>query len=92
LPARPGSKFNIDFGVAQAAGRILPTVNLKARHQFALGVSYGFQSSFESSAYSFNRPKKPELKLGTKRRCFVPNFSSGFFLRREMLTLNSKSH
>ena len=38
---RPESKFNIDFGVAQAAGWILPGVNLKARHQFALGISYG---------------------------------------------------
>jgi Protein of unknown function (DUF3034) len=35
------AKFNIDFGVAQAAGEILPGANLKARHQFALGVSYG---------------------------------------------------
>jgi hypothetical protein len=35
------SKFNIDFGVAQAAGKILPGVDLKARHQFALGISYG---------------------------------------------------
>lgn len=34
-------KFNIDFGVAQAAGQILPGVNLYARHQFALGISYG---------------------------------------------------
>ncbi|MGA3099824.1 MAG: DUF3034 family protein [Bryobacteraceae bacterium] len=34
-------KFNVDFGVAQAAGTIEPGVNLKARHQFALGVSYG---------------------------------------------------
>jgi hypothetical protein len=34
-------KFNIDFGVAQAAGHILPGVDLHARHQFALGVSYG---------------------------------------------------
>jgi hypothetical protein len=34
-------KLNIDFGVAQAAGTIEPGVNLKARHQFALGVSYG---------------------------------------------------
>jgi hypothetical protein len=39
LPER--SKFNIDFGVAQAAGWILPGVNLQARHQFALGISYG---------------------------------------------------
>jgi hypothetical protein len=33
-------KFNIDFGVAQAAGQIMPGVNLFARHQFALGISY----------------------------------------------------
>jgi hypothetical protein len=39
LPER--SKFNVDFGVAQAAGSVLPGVNLRARHQFALGVSYG---------------------------------------------------
>jgi hypothetical protein len=37
----PKHKFNLDFGVAQAAGWILPGVNLKARHQFAFGVSYG---------------------------------------------------
>ena len=36
------TKFNVDFGVAQAAGKILPGVDLSARHQFALGVSYGF--------------------------------------------------
>jgi hypothetical protein len=34
-------KFNVDFGVAQAAGQIMPGVNLFARHQFALGISYG---------------------------------------------------
>lgn len=34
-------KFNIDFGVAQAAGQIQPGINLYARHQFALGISYG---------------------------------------------------
>ena len=34
-------KLNIDFGVAQAAGTIEPGVNLEARHQFALGISYG---------------------------------------------------
>jgi hypothetical protein len=39
LPER--SKFNVDFGVAQAAAWILPGVNLQARHQFALGISYG---------------------------------------------------
>ncbi len=38
---REGSKFNVDFGVAQAAGKILPGVDVKVRHQFALGVSYG---------------------------------------------------
>ena len=34
-------KLNIDFGIAQAAGNIMPGVNLNARHQFALGISYG---------------------------------------------------
>jgi len=34
-------KFNIDFGVAQAASQILPGANLYARHLFALGISYG---------------------------------------------------
>jgi hypothetical protein len=29
------------FGAAQAAGKIMPGVDLKARHQFALGISYG---------------------------------------------------
>ncbi|HNY39389.1 MAG TPA: DUF3034 family protein [Bryobacteraceae bacterium] len=37
----PERKFNIDFGVAQAASWILPGANLRARHQFALGISYG---------------------------------------------------
>jgi hypothetical protein len=36
-------KLNIDLGVAQVAGNILPGVpSLAARHQFALGVSYQF--------------------------------------------------
>lgn len=35
-------KLNLDFGVAQAAGQIMPGVNLQARHQFGMGVSYGF--------------------------------------------------
>ena len=35
-------RLTIDLGVAQAAGNILPGVPLSARHQFALGVSYGF--------------------------------------------------
>lgn len=34
--------FNIDFGVAQVAGKIMPGVDLKARHQFAMGMSYKF--------------------------------------------------
>jgi hypothetical protein len=41
IAPREGTKFNIDFGVAQAAGQIAPGVDVKARHQFALGVSYG---------------------------------------------------
>lgn len=35
-------RLNIDFGVAQVAGNILPGVNLQARHLFALGVTYAF--------------------------------------------------
>jgi hypothetical protein len=35
-------KLTIDFGLAQAAGNIMPGVNLQARHQFAFGISYGF--------------------------------------------------
>jgi hypothetical protein len=35
-------KLTIDFGLAQAAGRIAPGVDLQARRQFALGISYGF--------------------------------------------------
>jgi len=27
-------KLNADFGIAQIAGQVMPTVNLKARHQF----------------------------------------------------------
>lgn len=34
--------FNVDFGVAQAANQILPGVQLKARAQFAFGISYRF--------------------------------------------------
>jgi hypothetical protein len=41
VPLAEHSKFNVDFGVAQAAGQIEPGVNLLARRQFALGVSYG---------------------------------------------------
>lgn len=35
-------RLNIDLGVAQVAGLVAPGVNLRARHQFALGLSYGF--------------------------------------------------
>jgi hypothetical protein len=35
-------RLTIDLGVLQAAGNVAPGVNLQARHQFALGVSYGF--------------------------------------------------
>ena len=34
-------RLSIDLSVAQAVGNILPGVNLHARHQFALGISYG---------------------------------------------------
>ena len=35
-------KLTIDFGLLQAAGNVAPGVNLEARHQFAMGISYGF--------------------------------------------------
>jgi hypothetical protein len=35
-------RLTIDFGITQAAGNVAPGINLQARHQFALGVSYGF--------------------------------------------------
>jgi len=38
----PESKFNIDFGIAQIANHIMPNTDLKARHQVAMGISYGF--------------------------------------------------
>lgn len=34
--------FNVDFGIAQIANRILPGVALEARSQFAVGLSYRF--------------------------------------------------
>jgi len=34
--------LNVDFGVAQVANRIMPGVELKARSQFATGISYRF--------------------------------------------------
>lgn len=39
IPERP---FNLDFGVAQAAGKVLPGANVNARAQFAFGASYRF--------------------------------------------------
>ena len=41
-PEGPLSKFNVDFGIAQIANHIMPGVDLKARHQVAMGISYGF--------------------------------------------------
>ncbi len=38
----PEKPFNLDFGVAQAAGRVLPGADVKARAQFAFGASYRF--------------------------------------------------
>ena len=38
----PKYKLNLDFGIAQIAGQVEPTVNLQARHQFGFQVSYGF--------------------------------------------------
>jgi hypothetical protein len=35
-------RFNFDIGVAQAAGTIMPGVNLDIRHQLAIGASYQF--------------------------------------------------
>jgi hypothetical protein len=38
----PKQKLNIDFGIAQVAGQISPGVNLQARSQVGVQVSYGF--------------------------------------------------
>lgn len=35
-------KFNVDFGIAQIANHIMPGADLRARHQVATGISYGF--------------------------------------------------
>jgi hypothetical protein len=40
LPAK--TRLNIDFGVARAAGQILPGVDIHAESQFATGISYRF--------------------------------------------------
>ncbi len=42
VPKIEGTKMNIDFGVAQVAGNVMPGVNLRSRHQSAIGVSYQF--------------------------------------------------
>ena len=36
------SPVNLDFGVVQLAGRVGPVLDLQARHQFTMGVSYRF--------------------------------------------------
>jgi hypothetical protein len=38
----PRQKLNFDFGIAQVAGQISPGVNLQARAQVGVQVSYGF--------------------------------------------------
>jgi len=42
LSPAPESKLNVDFGVAQIAGKIAPGVDLKARARVGLQISYGF--------------------------------------------------
>jgi hypothetical protein len=42
LPVPEKGKFNVDFGVAQSVGKIMPGVDVKARSRFAMGVSYQF--------------------------------------------------
>jgi hypothetical protein len=41
-PEGPLHKFNVDVGIAQICNHILPGADLKARHQVAMGLSYGF--------------------------------------------------
>jgi hypothetical protein len=41
-PEGPLKKVNVDVGIAQIANHIMPGVELKARHQVAMGISYGF--------------------------------------------------
>lgn len=38
----PKYKLNLDFGIAQIAGQVEPTVNLEARHQFGTQITYAF--------------------------------------------------
>jgi hypothetical protein len=42
IPAPERLNLNIDLGLAQAAGEIAPGLDLLARNQFALGISYQF--------------------------------------------------
>ena len=42
LSPAPETRLNIDFGVAQIAGKIAPGVDLQARSRLGLQVSYGF--------------------------------------------------
>jgi hypothetical protein len=42
LSPAPESKLNLDFGVAQIAGKIAPGVDLQARSRIGLQISYGF--------------------------------------------------
>jgi hypothetical protein len=39
----PKQKLNFDFGIAQVAGEIAPGINLQARSQVGVQISYGFQ-------------------------------------------------
>ena len=38
----PERKLNVDLGVAQIAGKIAPGVDLQARSQVGVQISYGF--------------------------------------------------
>jgi hypothetical protein len=38
----PKHKINVDFGIAQIAGQVTPTVNLKARHAWGSQITYAF--------------------------------------------------
>jgi hypothetical protein len=42
VPLAEHNKLNVDFGVAQIAGKIEPGVNLQARAQIGAQISYGF--------------------------------------------------
>jgi hypothetical protein len=42
LSPAPESKLNVDFGIAQVAGKIAPGIDLKARSRLGVQVSYGF--------------------------------------------------